>query len=96
MDLFKTFRVSGAGLAAESERMRVISENIANADTISDQAGGEPVEIGSILFEGEDFTYWDRHSAFVEVYATSKIPKSGIPKVNVSFSRPRLKGWRSG
>jgi hypothetical protein len=62
---------------------------------VRDQAGGEPVEIGSILFEGEDFTYWDRHSAFVEVYATSKIPKSGIPKVNVSFSRPRLNGEKA-
>ncbi|MFM1768299.1 MAG: hypothetical protein RJA22_828 [Verrucomicrobiota bacterium] len=62
---------------------------------VRDHAGGDPVEIGSILFEGEDFTYWDRHSAFVEVYSTAKIPKSGIPKVNVSFGRPRLNGEKA-
>jgi flagellar basal-body rod protein FlgC len=51
MDLFKTFRISGAGLAAESERMRIISENIANADTISDQAGGEPYRRKLVTFK---------------------------------------------
>jgi len=28
----------------------------------------------------------------VEVYSTAKIPRSGIPKVNVSFGWPRLNG----
>jgi flagellar basal-body rod protein FlgC len=51
MDLFKTFRISGAGLAAESERMRIISENIANADTISDQPGGEPYRRKLVTFK---------------------------------------------
>ena len=51
MDLFKTFRISGAGLTAESERMRIISENIANADTISDQAGGEPYRRKLVTFK---------------------------------------------
>lgn len=56
------------------------------------QNKNERTEIGSLRFEGESFTFWARHSAFVEVYATSKIPRSGIPKVNVSFSTPRLNG----
>lgn len=51
MDLFKTFRISGSGLAAESERMRIISENIANADTISDQPGGEPYRRKLVTFK---------------------------------------------
>lgn len=55
-------------------------------------AGGEAMEVGSLRFEGTDFTYWGKHSAFVEVYSTAKIPKSGIPKVNVTFSTPRLNG----
>ena len=48
--------------------------------------------MGSLRFEGEDFTFWDRNAAFVEIYATSKIPKSGIPKVSVTFGYPRLNG----
>jgi flagellar basal-body rod protein FlgC len=51
MDLFKTFRISGAGLTAEGERMRVIAENIANADTISDQPGGEPFRRKLVTFK---------------------------------------------
>ena len=53
---------------------------------------GDAVEVGSLRFEGTDFTFWGKHSAFVEVYSTAKIPKSGIPKVNVTFSAPRLNG----
>jgi len=49
-------------------------------------------EVGSLRFEGSDFTFWARHSAFVEVYSTAKIPKSAIPKVNISFGWPRLNG----
>ena len=49
-------------------------------------------DVGSLRFEGRDFTFWARHSAFVEVYSTAKLPKSGIPKVNISFGWPRLNG----
>lgn len=59
--------------------------------TIRDSKGSLH-EVGSLRFEGTDFTFWERHSAFVEVYSTSKIPKSGIPKVNVTFGWPRLNG----
>ena len=49
-------------------------------------------EIGSLRFEGSDFTFWNRHSAFLEVYSTEKIPHAGIPKVNVTFGWPRING----
>ena len=52
-------------------------------------------EVGSLRFEGTDFTFWARHSAFVEVYGTAKIPHSGIPKVNVTFGWPRLNGQKA-
>lgn len=51
MDLFKTFRISGAGLKAEGERMRVVAENLANADTISDHPGGEPYRRKLVTFK---------------------------------------------
>ncbi len=53
---------------------------------------GSVCEVGSLRFEGEDFTFWPRHSAFVEVYSTAKIPHAPIPKVNVTFGCPRLNG----
>jgi hypothetical protein len=55
-------------------------------------SAGEIHEVGSLRFEGEDFTFWARHSAFVEVYSTEKIPRSGIPRVNVTFGWPRVNG----
>ena len=55
-------------------------------------AGGTVFPVGSLRFEGSDFTFWKKHSAFVEVYSTSKIPRSGIPKVNVTFGWPRING----
>jgi hypothetical protein len=55
-------------------------------------ADGSVREVGSLRFEGSDFTFWARHSAFVEVYSTAKIPDSDIPKVNVTFGRPQVNG----
>lgn len=48
--------------------------------------------IGSLRFEGADLTFWDRHAAFVEVYATALIPRSAIPEVQVRFGYPRVNG----
>jgi hypothetical protein len=56
---------------------------------------GIEYDIGSLRFEGTDFTFWKKHSAFVEVYSTAKIPNSGIPKVNVTFGWPRLNGQKA-
>jgi hypothetical protein len=58
---------------------------------VRDPQGGQH-EIGSLRFEGDDFSFWPRHAAFVEVYSTAKIPNSGIPKVNVTFGYPRING----
>lgn len=57
-------------------------------------AQGLVTEIGALRFEGSDFTFSPRNCAFVEVYSTSKIPKSGIPKVKVTFGWPQLNGQK--
>ncbi len=54
--------------------------------------GKAALEVGSLRFEGSDFTYWAKHSAFVEVYSTAPLPRPGIPQVAVTFSAPRLNG----
>ena len=38
------------------------------------------------------FSFWNKHSAFVEVYSTAGIPRSAIPKVNVTFGWPEING----
>lgn len=53
---------------------------------------GKTIDVGGLLFEGTDFSFWSSHAAFVEIYATSKIPRSGLPKVNVTFGYPLING----
>jgi flagellar basal-body rod protein FlgC len=42
MDFAKSMAIAASGLHAQEGRMRVISENIANADSTSQQPGGDP------------------------------------------------------
>jgi flagellar basal-body rod protein FlgC len=42
MDFLKTMTIAASGLRAQAGRMRIISENIANADSTPTAAGGDP------------------------------------------------------
>ena len=42
MDFVKSIAIAASGLRAQAGRMRVISENIANADSTAQSAGGDP------------------------------------------------------
>jgi flagellar basal-body rod protein FlgC len=42
MDFIKSMGIAATGLRAQAGRMRIISENIANADSTALTAGGEP------------------------------------------------------
>ena len=42
MDLLKTLTIAASGLRAQAGRMRIISENIANADSTGTSAGADP------------------------------------------------------
>ncbi len=42
MDFLKSIAIAASGLRAQAGRMRVISENIANADSTATRPGGEP------------------------------------------------------
>ncbi len=42
MDLLKSMMVAASGLKAQSGRMRIIAENIANADSTGKTAGADP------------------------------------------------------
>lgn len=51
MDLKSSIGVSASGLRAQSLRMRVIAENLANADSVSKTPGGDPYRRRVVTFE---------------------------------------------
>ncbi|HZD91913.1 MAG TPA: flagellar basal body rod protein FlgC [Pseudolabrys sp.] len=53
MDFFKTLAVAASGLHAQAGRMRIISENIANADSTATSPGGDPYRRKIPTFETE-------------------------------------------
>lgn len=50
MSFDKSIQVSASGLRAESVRMRVIAENLANAQSVSREAGGTPYRRKIVAF----------------------------------------------
>lgn len=52
-DLFKTFQISSAGMRVQGARLRVISENIANADSLPQDPNGKPYRRKTISFRNE-------------------------------------------
>lgn len=51
--LSATMHISGSGLRAQSERLRVVSENLANARSTGEVAGDDPYSRKTITFESE-------------------------------------------
>jgi flagellar basal-body rod protein FlgC len=50
MDFIKSLSIATTGLRAQMGRMRVISENIANADSVSQTPGGDPYRRRIVTF----------------------------------------------
>lgn len=51
--LAASMKIAGAGLAAQSARLRVVSENMANAQSTGKTAGAEPYARKTIAFTNE-------------------------------------------
>ena len=51
MELFKTLKISAAGMRAQSTRLRVAAENIANADSLPTAPGREPYRRKLLTFK---------------------------------------------
>ena len=52
-DLLRTLRISTAGMKAQGTRLRVISENVANADSLPTSPGGVPYRRKVVTFKNE-------------------------------------------
>ncbi|MGB0748228.1 MAG: flagellar basal body rod protein FlgC [Magnetospiraceae bacterium] len=50
-ELIKSMKVSASGMKAQGTRLRVISENLANADSLPERPGETPYRRKVILFE---------------------------------------------
>lgn len=53
MDLIDSVHISAAGMSAQSARLKVISQNIANADSVGTRDGAEPYRRQIISFKQE-------------------------------------------
>lgn len=61
MDFLKSMAIAASGLRAQAGRMRVISENIANADSTAQQPGAEPYRRKIPTFRSEVDRALDAH-----------------------------------
>ncbi len=52
-DIIRTMRISSAGLRAQGQRLRVIAQNIANANSLATDPNGKPYRRKTISFRNE-------------------------------------------
>lgn len=52
-DIIKTMRISGAGMRVQGERLRVIAQNLANANSLPQEPGDLPYRRKVITFKNE-------------------------------------------
>jgi flagellar basal-body rod protein FlgC len=53
MDLKSSIQVSASGMRAQGERMRIVAENLANADSVAKEPGGDPYRRKVLTFKNE-------------------------------------------
>ena len=51
MDLMQSLMLSAAGMKVQGDRLRVVAENLANADSVSEVPGGDPYRRKVITFK---------------------------------------------
>jgi flagellar basal-body rod protein FlgC len=61
MDFIKSIAIAATGMRAQAGRMRIISENIANADSTASSAGGDPYRRRIVTFRAELDRQLDAH-----------------------------------
>ncbi len=72
--LIDTLNISGAGMKAQSDRLRIISQNIANAESTGTRPGEEPYRRKTISFE----SHMDRKAGY-ETVQTKRIGTDPSP-----------------
>ncbi|NBX73136.1 MAG: flagellar basal body rod protein FlgC [Alphaproteobacteria bacterium] len=76
-DLSTTMNIATSGLKAQGARMKVIAENLANANSTATTPGGEPYKRQVITFRSE----------FDRALGANKVSVAGIKTDNSQFNR---------
>jgi flagellar basal-body rod protein FlgC len=61
MDFLKSIAIAASGMRAQAGRMRIISENIANAESTASSPGGDPYRRRIVTFRDEIDREMDAH-----------------------------------
>jgi flagellar basal-body rod protein FlgC len=61
MDFLKSIAIAASGMRAQAGRMRIISENIANAESTAGSPGGDPYRRHIVTFRDEIDREMDAH-----------------------------------
>jgi flagellar basal-body rod protein FlgC len=72
MDFIKSIAIATTGMRAQAGRMRIISENIANADSTASAPGGDPYRRRIVTFRSELDRELDAHVVALGKVATDK------------------------
>jgi flagellar basal-body rod protein FlgC len=70
MDFIKSIAIATTGMRAQAGRMRIISENIANADSTANAPGGDPYRRRIVTFRSELDRQLDAHVVALGKVAT--------------------------
>ncbi len=74
-DITSIFAIAGSGLQAQSERMKIVAQNIANADSTGTHPGQKPYQRQVVTFKNE----------FDKALGAHKVKVSGVRKDNSPF-----------
>lgn len=99
MDLRSSVNISASGLRAQSMRMRVIAENLANQDSVATTPGGDPYRRRVVVFQpdlsGADATQGVRvRTIATDKSAFQRVYQPGHPSADAAgyIQRPNVNG----
>jgi flagellar basal-body rod protein FlgC len=74
MDLINSLHIAASGMKAQSDRLRIVSQNIANADSTGEYPGDQPYRRKTITFKNEMDRNLGIEKVEVSKYGTDKTP----------------------
>ncbi len=80
MDMLQSIQVSAGGMFAQSQRMKVAAQNIANADSVQADNGTGPYRAKQVVFK----TVMDRQTGMATVQ--SKVVEDRVTPFNVIYN----------